>query len=84
MSAPAFLAAYLAQRHRSQHKLAMASGLPPSLISRLVNGKTTCSVLSALKLDAASGGALPAESLCDPEFAPLIARLRAPAAAGKD
>jgi transcriptional regulator with XRE-family HTH domain len=71
------LADYLARPGVKQQQLAAASGLPPSLISRLANGKAPCSVLSALKLDAASGGLLAAEALCDPALAPLIARLRA-------
>jgi DNA-binding XRE family transcriptional regulator len=75
------LVQYLAQPGHSQSRLALETGVNPSTICRILSGKAGCSLLVALKIDAATGGAVRAEAMVTEEEAALVGRLRATAPA---
>lgn len=75
-ASPLTLAQYLAQPGNSQTRLARKSGLNPSTICRVLSGKGGCSMVTALRIDRGTDGALRAETLCPFNEASLVARLR--------
>jgi hypothetical protein len=70
------LSEWLAIPGNLQIHLAQLPGLNASLISNLANGKKMASLAVAIALDAATGGVIQAEEMCQPAHLHLLKWLR--------
>lgn len=73
---------YCRAKHGNQAKLVRDTGLLGATLSRMANGHIQINLESALLIDVATGGALPAEKLC-PSRAELMTQFLALRTAGE-